>query len=50
MQPGDVKITYSDYSHARDCLNYEPKIKIEEGIQNFIKWYMNEKKKTNKEV
>ncbi len=29
MQPGDVNITYSDFSHAKEILNYEPKIKIE---------------------
>ena len=39
MQPGDVNITYSDFSHAKEILNYEPKIKIEEGISNFVKWY-----------
>lgn len=39
MQPGDVNITYSDYSHAKEVLGYEPKVKIEEGIKNFVKWY-----------
>jgi len=39
MQLGDVEITYSDYSHAREVLNYEPKVSFKEGIHNFVKWY-----------
>jgi len=42
MQPGDVTITYSDFSHAKEILNYNPKIKINTGIQKFVKWYKNE--------
>lgn len=38
MQPGDVNITYSDFSHAKEILGYNPKIKIEEGIHNFVEW------------
>lgn len=44
MQPGDVKITYSDFSHAKDILNYEPKIDITKGIENFGKWFKKENK------
>ena len=43
MQPGDVNITYSDYSHAKEILNYEPKVRIKEGIQKFVEWYQNDK-------
>lgn len=39
MQPGDVNITYSDFSHAKVVLDYEPKVRIEEGINKFIEWY-----------
>jgi len=39
MQAGDVDITYSDYSHAKEVLGYEPKVKFEEGIHNFVEWY-----------
>lgn len=42
MQPGDVDITYSDYSHAREVLGYNPKIKIEEGIKKYINWLLEE--------
>lgn len=47
MQPGDVNITYSDYSHAKEVLNYEPQVRIEEGIKKFVEWYQNEIKKHN---
>lgn len=39
MQQGDVNITYSDYSHAKEVLGYEPQIKIEEGLHTFVEWY-----------
>ena len=39
MQPGDVKETFANIEHARDKLNYNPKISINEGIPKFIKWY-----------
>ena len=39
MQPGDVKETFANIEHARDKLNYDPKISINEGIPKFIKWY-----------
>lgn len=42
MQPGDVDITYSDFSHAKEILNYNPKVLIEEGIHNFVVWYKRE--------
>ncbi|MDQ0359813.1 SDR family NAD(P)-dependent oxidoreductase [Breznakia pachnodae] len=42
MQPGDVNITYSDYSHAKKTLGYNPKVKIDAGIAKFVKWYIEE--------
>ena len=39
MQAGDVNITFSDYSHAKEVLGYEPKVRIEEGLKNFVDWY-----------
>ena len=42
MQSGDVNITYSDYSHAKEKLEYDPKVRIEEGIKEFINWYKKE--------
>ena len=39
MQPGDVRNTFADISHAKELLGYSPKIAIEEGIPKFIDWY-----------
>ncbi len=39
MQPGDVASTWADITKARDLLDYEPKVQIEEGISRFVKWY-----------
>ena len=39
MQSGDVKITHANIKKAEKLLNYKPKIKIEEGIKRFVKWY-----------
>lgn len=43
VQPGDVPITYADISKAETLLGYTPKVSIEEGIENFVKWYREEK-------
>ena len=40
MQSGDVDATYADISKARKLLNYEPKYSFEEGIEEFVKWYL----------
>ena len=42
-QPGDPSITFADISKSKRMLNYNPKIKIEEGIKRFVEWYKNEK-------
>lgn len=39
MQPGDVNTTFADISKAKSLLGYNPKVKFEDGIINFIKWY-----------
>ena len=39
IQPGDVLNTFADIEHSQNMLNFNPKIKIEEGIKEFIKWY-----------
>ena len=45
MQPGDVERTYADISKAKALISYEPKTTFEQGIQNFVNWY-----KENKEL
>lgn len=39
MQKGDVKVTYADISKAKEKLGYNPIFDVDEGIQNFVKWY-----------
>ena len=39
MQPGDVSATWADISKAERLLNYKPKIGVDVGISNFVKWY-----------
>ena len=38
-QPGDVRRTYADVEKARRMLGYRPRVKIEDGIARFAKWY-----------
>ena len=38
MQPGDVRETQADIERAREFLNYDPKVRIEEGVDRFITW------------
>ena len=41
LQAGDVPETYSNTNSLEKHLNFKPKIDINEGIKNFIKWYIN---------
>lgn len=43
VQPGDVSVTYADITKARERLGYRPKVKIEEGIERFARWYRTER-------
>ncbi len=38
-QPGDVPITYANIDKARKRLDYNPTIKIDEGIPKFVQWF-----------
>ncbi len=39
MQPGDVRSSLADVSHAKEKLGYDPEIAISEGIPKFVEWY-----------
>ncbi|MGD8779508.1 MAG: NAD-dependent epimerase [Ignavibacteria bacterium] len=39
IQPGDVKMTYSDVSDLERDLDYKPTTKVEMGIMKFVEWY-----------
>ena len=45
IQPGDVNITYADITKAKRLIGYEPKISFETGIEKFIQWYKENKRK-----
>jgi len=38
-QPGDVRLTAADLRRAERELGYRPKVGIEEGIREFVRWY-----------
>ncbi len=38
-QPGDVPVTFADITKARAHLGYNPQVKIETGIRQFIDWF-----------
>ena len=40
LQPGDVPATWSDITKAREMLDYNPKVDVSKGIENFVKWYL----------
>jgi UDP-glucuronate 4-epimerase len=40
LQAGDVPSTYADVSDLISDLNYKPETTIQEGINNFVDWYM----------
>ena len=40
LQPGDVPDTYADLNNIKEQLNYKPKTSVTEGVQNFVKWYL----------
>jgi len=45
LQPGDVPITYADLEKSKRLLGYNPMFPIEEGIKNFVNWYLGLKQK-----
>ena len=40
MQLGDVKKTYADIEKTKQKLGYSPTTNIQEGINNFLDWYI----------
>lgn len=43
MPPGDMPITFAEISKAREALDYQPKISIEEGVPLFVQWILTNK-------
>ena len=40
MQKGDVTETWADASLLQKLTNYKPKTYYKDGINNFVKWYL----------
>jgi UDP-glucuronate 4-epimerase len=40
MQPGDVAATYADIDALVEAVDYHPRTPVQEGINNFVAWYM----------
>jgi UDP-glucuronate 4-epimerase len=40
LQPGDVPSTYADVTDLIEDLDYQPDTPIQEGIDNFVDWYL----------
>jgi UDP-glucuronate 4-epimerase len=40
-QPGDVVATYADIGQAKAKLGFSPKTSLKEGLEHFVRWYMN---------
>ena len=45
MQPGDVEKTFADTESLEKWINFKPSTSIDEGIKNFINWYLSYYKK-----
>jgi UDP-glucuronate 4-epimerase len=39
MMRADVSYTYADIGKARKLLDYEPKVSVQDGVQQFFDWY-----------
>lgn len=39
MQPGDVRMTSADISHAQEKLGFKPQTMIQQGVPKFVEWY-----------
>jgi UDP-glucose 4-epimerase len=38
-QKGDVRDTWADVSRAKELLDWEPKVGIEDGVKRFVEWF-----------
>lgn len=47
LQPGDVPDTFANVDDLVKNFNYKPKTSVEEGVANFVDWYIKYKKTIN---
>ena len=38
-QPGDVERTWADVSRAREDLDWEPAVGLDQGLERFLEWF-----------
>ncbi|MFV0376867.1 MAG: GDP-mannose 4,6-dehydratase [Mangrovibacterium sp.] len=43
MQAGDVDITFANIEKARQLFGYQPQYSFDEGVKNFVDWYLKNK-------
>jgi len=41
--PADMLANSADISKAKELLNWEPQVALEEGIKNIVDWYLQER-------
>jgi UDP-glucuronate 4-epimerase len=46
--PGDVKQMWADVNKAKELLAYSPNYDLQQGLENFVEWYQEEKLKLTK--
>ncbi|MFQ5797059.1 MAG: NAD-dependent epimerase/dehydratase family protein [Bacteroidota bacterium] len=39
---GEMPITEADLRKSREMLGYDPRVRIEEGLQRFVRWFLND--------
>ncbi len=39
IQPGEIEVSEADNSRLYTDYNYKPKVRVEEGVKNFVEWY-----------
>ena len=42
QQPGDVDRTFADLSRSETALDYRPRVRLEAGLERFVRWFRNE--------
>jgi UDP-glucuronate 4-epimerase len=44
--PGDVPVTHADVTKAKKLLGFEPEVAIEEGIERYVRWFVEREKRS----
>ncbi|HQU42312.1 MAG: hypothetical protein B7Z73_10995 [Planctomycetia bacterium 21-64-5] len=39
-KPGDMPLTHADLTKARRLLNYKPRVSLDDGVREFVAWYV----------